>query len=91
MFSGIVYEPPTGSLVCGITWKTCTRERWDLDRPYDVIAKGGHMWPIRGHAYIVLVKFIPLWDLLVIQISMTLSDMSDSLFTAPLIEIARFI
>jgi hypothetical protein len=23
MFSGMVYGPPTDSLVCGITWKTC--------------------------------------------------------------------
>jgi hypothetical protein len=27
MFSGIVYGPPTDNLVCGIVWKTCTRER----------------------------------------------------------------
>jgi hypothetical protein len=45
--------------VCGIEWKTCNRERWDLDRPYDVVVKGCHMWPIRGRAYVVLVKFSP--------------------------------
>jgi hypothetical protein len=32
---------------------------WDLDRPYDVVAKGCHTWPIRGRAYVVLVRFIP--------------------------------
>jgi hypothetical protein len=31
MSIGIVYMPPTDSAACGITWKTCTRERWDSD------------------------------------------------------------
>jgi hypothetical protein len=44
------------------------------------------MWPVRGCAYVVLVRFIPLHGWLLIQISVTLSDMSDSLFTAPLVE-----
>jgi hypothetical protein len=26
---------------------------------YDVTVKGGNMWPIRGHAYVVLVSFSP--------------------------------
>jgi hypothetical protein len=46
MFSGIVYGPPTDSPASGIAWKTCTRERWDLHQPYDVIMKGFHMWPV---------------------------------------------
>jgi hypothetical protein len=54
----IVYGPPTDSIECGITWKTCTRTRWDLDRPYNIIAKGCHSWPVRGCAYVVLVGFI---------------------------------
>jgi hypothetical protein len=52
----IVYGPPTDSPVCGIMWKTCTKERWDPNRPYDVVAKGFHMWPIRERAYIVLIR-----------------------------------
>jgi hypothetical protein len=80
---GIVYGPPTDRLVCGIVWKTCTRDRWDLDWPYDVVTEGCHTWPIHGRAYIVLVRFIPLQDWLLIRISTTLSDMSDSLFTTP--------
>jgi hypothetical protein len=83
MSTRIVYGAPTDSPACGITWKTCTRERWDLDRPYGIVAKGCHMWPVRGRAYVVLVRFIPLQDWLLIRISVTLSDMSDSLFTAP--------
>jgi hypothetical protein len=60
MSNGIVYKPPTDSPVCGIAWKTCTRKRWDPDRPYGIIVKGCHMWPIRGHEYVVLVRFVPL-------------------------------
>jgi hypothetical protein len=83
IFSGIVCGPPMDSPVCDIAWKTCTRERWDPNRSYDVITKGCHTWLIRRRAYVVLVKFIPMYDLLLIQISTTLSNMSDSLFTAP--------
>jgi hypothetical protein len=83
MSIGIVYGPPTNNLVWGIVWKTCTRERWDPDRPYDIIAKGCHTWTVRGCTYVVLVRLIPLQGWLLIQISMTLSNMSDSLFTAP--------
>jgi hypothetical protein len=87
MFSGIVYGPPTDSPVCGITWKACTRERWDLDQPYDVVVKGCHTWHIRGCVYVMLVRFIPPHGCLLIRISVTLSDiMSDNLFTVPLIE-----
>jgi hypothetical protein len=81
MSTGIVYGSPTDSPACGIMWKTCTRERWDPDRPYNVVVKGYHTWPVRGRAYIVLVRFIPLYDWLLIQISATLSNISDSLFT----------
>jgi hypothetical protein len=59
MFIGLVYGPPTDSLVCDITWKTCTRVRWDPDRPYDIIVKGCHIWPVCGHAYVVLLRFVP--------------------------------
>jgi hypothetical protein len=83
---GIVYEPLMDSPVCGIVWKTCTRPRWDLNWPYGIIVKGCHMWPIRGRAYVILVRFISLQGWLLIQIYVILSDMSDSLFTAPLIE-----
>jgi hypothetical protein len=76
MSTRIVYEPPTDSPVCGIAWKTCTRERWDLNRPYDDVVKGCHMWHVRGRAYVVLVRFIPLQDWLLIWISATLSYMS---------------
>jgi hypothetical protein len=48
--------------------------------------KGCHTWPVRGRAYVVLVRFIPLQGWLLIRISATLSNMSDSLFTAPLVE-----
>jgi hypothetical protein len=44
----IVYGSPKESPACGIAWKTCIRERWDPDRPYDVVAKGCHTWSIRG-------------------------------------------
>jgi hypothetical protein len=56
MFTEIVYE------------KTLTRERWDLDRPYDTVAKGCHTWPVCGHVYVVLDKFIPLQGWLLIWI-----------------------
>jgi hypothetical protein len=69
--------------VCDITWKTYTRERLDPDQPYDVIVKVYHTWPARGCTYVVLVGFSPAG--LFIGISATLSDMSDNLFTAPLI------
>jgi hypothetical protein len=52
--------------------------------------KGCHTWPIRGRAYVVLVRFIPLQGWLLIWISIILSDMSDSLFTAPLIEMHAY-
>jgi hypothetical protein len=91
MFSGIVYGPPTDSPVCGIAWKMCTMEMWDPDRPYDVVVKGCHMWPVRGRVYVVFVRFIPLQDLLLIWIYMRLSDMSDSLFTVPTRRNACFI
>jgi hypothetical protein len=64
MSTGIVYEPPTDSPECGIAWKTCTRERWDLDRPYDIIAKGYRTWPVPGRAYVMLVRFISLHGLI---------------------------
>jgi hypothetical protein len=82
-----VYGPPTDSPACGITWKTCTREMWDPDRSYVVVAKGYHMWPVRRCVYVMLVRLIPLQGCLLIRISETLSDMSDSLFTAPLVEL----
>jgi hypothetical protein len=90
MSTEIVYGPPTDSPACGIMWKTWTRERWDPDRSYDIIVKGCHTWPVRERVYVVLVMFIPLQGWLLIQISTTLSDMSDSLFTAPLVEMHVF-
>jgi hypothetical protein len=59
----IVYEPPMDTSACGIEWKTCTMDRWDLDRPYDAVAKGCHTWHIRGCTYVLLVRFIPLQGL----------------------------
>jgi hypothetical protein len=79
----IVYGSPRDSSECGIAWRTCIRERWDPDRPYGIIAKGCHTWPVCACAYVVLVRFIPLQGWLLIWISTTLLDMSDSLFTAP--------
>jgi hypothetical protein len=79
----IVYGPPTDSPACGIVWKTCTRERWDPDWPYGIIAKGCHTWHVRGRGYVVLVRFVPLQGWLLIPISAALSDMNDSLFTTP--------
>jgi hypothetical protein len=58
-FTGIVYGPHKDSLVWGIAWKMCTRERCDPDWPYDIVAKACHSWPVRGHAYFMLVRFIP--------------------------------
>jgi hypothetical protein len=86
MFIGIVYGLSTDSPVCGIVWNTCTRERCDLDRPYDVVANGCHTWPVRVRSYVMLVGFIPLHVCLLLRISAPLSDMSDSLFTTPFIE-----
>jgi hypothetical protein len=60
MSTRIVYGPPMDSPSCGITWKTCTRERWDPNWPYGIIEKGCHTWPVRGRAYVMLVRFIPL-------------------------------
>jgi hypothetical protein len=86
MSVGIVYMPPTDSPACDIMWKMCTRKSRDPDRPYGIAMKGCHTWPVRGCAYVMLVKFIPLQGWLLIQISTTLLDMSDSLFTVPFIE-----
>jgi hypothetical protein len=72
MSIGIVYEPPMDSPACSIVWKTCTKERWDPDRPYDVVVKGCHTCPVRGRVYVMLVRFIPLQGWLLIQISVTL-------------------
>jgi hypothetical protein len=44
------------------------------------------MWPARERVYVVLVRFIHLQGWLLIRISATLSNMCDSLFTAPLVE-----
>jgi hypothetical protein len=44
------------------------------------------MWHVCGHVYVMLVRFISLQGWLLIRISTTLSDMSDTLFTAPLVE-----
>jgi hypothetical protein len=77
----IVYGPPMDSPEFGIALKTCTSEMWDPNRPYDIVGKGYHTWPVRGHTYVVLVRFIPLLGWLLIRISVTLSNMSDSLFT----------
>jgi hypothetical protein len=83
MSTEIVYGPPTDSSACGIAWKTCTRDRWNSDRPYGIIVKGYHTWPVHVHVYVVLVRFVPLQGCLLIRISVALSDMSDSLFTVP--------
>jgi hypothetical protein len=91
MFTRIVYMPPTDSPECSIVWKTCTMKRWDLDRPYDIVVKGYHTWHVHGRAYVMLVRFISLQDLLLIRISVILLDMSDSLFTAPTHRNACFI
>jgi hypothetical protein len=92
IFIGIVYGPPTDTYpVWGIMWNTCTWEMWDPNRPYDIIAKGCHTWHVCGHTYVVLVRFIPMQDWLLIQISTTLLDMSDTLFNAPTHRNACFI
>jgi hypothetical protein len=62
-----------------------------MDRHYYVVAKGCHTWPVRGRAYVVLVKFIHLQGLLLIRMSVTLSYISDSLFTTPTRRNACFI
>jgi hypothetical protein len=51
--------PPTDSPECGIMWKSCTREKWDLDRSYDIVVKGCHTWHVHARTYVVLVRFIP--------------------------------
>jgi hypothetical protein len=35
-------------------------ERWDQDRPYDIAAKGCHMWHVCGHVYVMLI-YTPTW------------------------------
>jgi hypothetical protein len=82
MYTGVVYKTPTDSIVWGIMWKMCTRDKWNLDWPYDTVVKSCHTCPVRGYVYVMLV---PLHGCLLIQISATLSDLSDSLFTAPLV------
>jgi hypothetical protein len=59
MFTEIVYGSPMDNSVWDIAWKMCTRERWDPDRPYDVVVKVWHMWYARVRAYVMLVKFSP--------------------------------
>jgi hypothetical protein len=60
MSIGMVYGPSTDSSACSITWKACTRERWDPDRPYGIVVKGCHKCHVYMRAYVVLVRFIPL-------------------------------
>jgi hypothetical protein len=55
----IMYEPPTDNPACGITWKTCTSEKWNPDRPYDIITKCCHTWPVRWRAYVVWSDLYP--------------------------------
>jgi hypothetical protein len=45
MYTGIVYGPPMDTPKCGITWKTCTRERWDPARLFD---RYRELWPHVG-------------------------------------------
>jgi hypothetical protein len=45
IYTGLVYGPPTDSPKCGITRKTCNRERWDPARLFDHCHK---MWPHVG-------------------------------------------
>jgi hypothetical protein len=45
MYTRIVYESPTDSPVCGIAWKTCTREMWDLAQLFDHCRE---LWPHVG-------------------------------------------
>jgi hypothetical protein len=59
MFTRVVHRTPTDNPVCGILWKICTRERWDPDRPYNVVVKGCHTWPVCVCMYVVLVRFSP--------------------------------
>jgi uncharacterized protein YjiS (DUF1127 family) len=62
----------------GITWKTCNRERWDLDRLLDcrceLLAYIGSERPCIYH----VIRFSPVWCIL-IRVFVTLSDMSDDL------------
>jgi hypothetical protein len=71
-------------------WKTCTRVRWALNvslvTSWIVATRGALL------AYVCrVVRFIPLQGWLLIQISVTPSDMGDGLFTASKRRIINFI
>jgi hypothetical protein len=59
MYIGIMYMPPTDSPSCGVTWKRCTRERWDLAWLFDHCRK---LWPLMVPLWltcVVLLGYLP--------------------------------
>jgi hypothetical protein len=75
MYTEIVYMPPMDSPGCGITWKTCNRERWDLADSLIVVMNCGHSWCMCGSLCRV-VRLLPC-KVILIWISVTPSDMGD--------------
>jgi hypothetical protein len=78
MYTEIVYGAPTDSPVCGIVWKTCTREKWN---PTWVFDRYRELWPLvgSGRPHMCHVAWFSLTRCILIQISVTPSDMSDDL------------
>jgi hypothetical protein len=77
MYTGIVYKPHTDSPVCGITWKTCTRGRWDPTDSLIVVANCGRMWGLRSLMCVVLLGcYLAMFKLT--RVSTKPSDMGDT-------------
>jgi hypothetical protein len=67
-----------------------TRVKWDSARLFGHVVNCCHLWCLRAYVFHV-VRFIPLQGCLLIQISVTPSDMGDDLFTKFKCKIINFI
>jgi hypothetical protein len=74
MYTGIVYGPPMDSLACGITWKTCTREKCTPTRLFDHCHE---LWPLMVPSWLPSVVLLGCYLAKgkLIRISMKPSDM----------------
>jgi hypothetical protein len=77
IYTVIVYRPPTNSPVCGITWKTCTREKCDPVRLFD---RCRELWPLVVPSWLTCVMFsgFSLGRYKSIRISVKPLDMGDT-------------
>jgi hypothetical protein len=73
----IVYGPPTDSLMCGIMWKTYTREGCDPVNSLIIVANCEHSWCLRG-SRVSCCQVISLARCELTRVCVNLSDMGDT-------------